>query len=80
MSITEYLDHPSIDAFINALIVFGISIVTELLAIHSLPDIYALYHATLVALLSFLVFYAKSRGVNHVKTKSEPVTPEPSKD
>ena len=66
-------DNPRVDALIDALIVFGITIITELLALPGLPDFAAFYHAALVAFLAFLVFYGKRRSIVNHKNKEPPL-------
>lgn len=65
---TEIFDKASLDALIDAVIVFALSLVTQLVALGGIPSGTELYVAGLSAFLAFLVFYAKKRGVESVKT------------
>lgn len=59
----EFLDEPKYDAIVDALIVFGISLITELIAVPGIPAPLELYHSGLVGFLAFLIFFAKKRGI-----------------
>lgn len=65
-------DKASINALVDGIIVFFISLITSLLLVPGLPPLDVIYRSFLTAFLAALVFWGKKRGIDSAK---EPVTP-----
>ena len=69
MGLEEIIDSPALNSLIDGIIVFAIAMITELLAVGGIPTGAELYHASLVAILAGVVFYAKNKGIEYNKNR-----------
>ena len=71
LTLTENADlkKEAINTLINFLIIFGLSMIPDLLAVPGLPSPVTLWRSFLVGLLAALVFLAGNRGIPYLKTR-----------